>query len=369
MRPVTREMEKPLGRYRDLIFFASGFAGLIYESIWTHYLKLFLGHAAYAQTLVLVIFMGGMAVGAGVTGRYTARVQRPLRIYAVIEASIGILALAFHPVFVGTTDGFYDTALARHFDVSTFTAIKWSLATLLILPQSILLGATFPVFAAAATRETPAAEGRSIASLYFANSLGGAIGVLASGFLLVPSLGLPGTIATAGALNLAIAGIVYSMATLAARAPAPAPVPAPAELGDAAHRRVPRKSKAGRALRAGAVAVANTKGAIAKSMTTGFAASAAAQMRAPPALLIAASALTGAASFIYEVGWIRMLSLVLGSATHSFELMLSAFILGLAPAACGSAGASTSSRVRACCSRTSRSQWVPRHWQRSRSTA
>src|SRR6185369_11855847 len=39
---------------------------------------------------------------------------------------------------------------------------------------------------------------------------------------------------------------------------------------------------------------------------------------------------TGAASFIYEIGWIRMLSLVLGSSTHSFELMLSAFILGLA---------------------------------------
>ena len=43
-----------------------------------------------------------------------------------------------------------------------------------------------------------------------------------------------------------------------------------------------------------------------------------------------AAFLTGAASFMYELGWIRMLSLVLGSSTHSFELMLSAFILGLA---------------------------------------
>src|ERR1700682_3776233 len=46
------------------LFAVSGFAGLIYESIWTHYLKLFLGHAAYAQTLVLAIFMGGMAIGS-----------------------------------------------------------------------------------------------------------------------------------------------------------------------------------------------------------------------------------------------------------------------------------------------------------------
>jgi spermidine synthase len=33
---------------------------------------------------------------------------------------------------------------------------------------------------------------------------------------------------------------------------------------------------------------------------------------------------------MYELGWIRMLSLVLGTSTHAFELMLSAFILGLA---------------------------------------
>jgi hypothetical protein len=46
--------------------------------------------------------------------------------------------------------------------------------------------------------------------------------------------------------------------------------------------------------------------------------------------MLGVAALTGAASFIYEIGWIRMLSLVLGSSTHAFELMLSAFILGLA---------------------------------------
>src|SRR5690606_18041576 len=39
---------------------------------------------------------------------------------------------------------------------------------------------------------------------------------------------------------------------------------------------------------------------------------------------------TGLSSFIYEIGWIRLLSLILGSATHSFEVMLSAFVFGLA---------------------------------------
>ena len=47
-------------------------------------------------------------------------------------------------------------------------------------------------------------------------------------------------------------------------------------------------------------------------------------------MLLAVAFGTAVASFIYEIAWIRMLSLVLGSATHSFESMLSAFILGLA---------------------------------------
>src|SRR6185436_19949108 len=86
-----------------VLFTVSGFAGLIYESIWTHYLKLFLGHAAYAQSLVLAVFMGGMAAGAAFCGRFSARLANPLLAYAAIEAAVGILALAFHPVFVTLT--------------------------------------------------------------------------------------------------------------------------------------------------------------------------------------------------------------------------------------------------------------------------
>src|SRR5690348_5201884 len=86
-----------------LLFTASGFAGLIYESIWTQYLKLFLGHAAYAQSLVLVVFMGGMAAGAALCGRLSERLANPLLGYAVVEAAVGAFALFFHPAFVAAT--------------------------------------------------------------------------------------------------------------------------------------------------------------------------------------------------------------------------------------------------------------------------
>ena len=64
------------------IFILSGAAGLIYESIWTRYLGLFVGHSAYAQVIVLVIFLGGMSLGAALIapGRLT-------RTQALIEAA------------------------------------------------------------------------------------------------------------------------------------------------------------------------------------------------------------------------------------------------------------------------------------------
>src|SRR5258708_33758420 len=94
-----------------VLFTASGFAGLIYESIWTQYLKLFLGHAAYAQSLVLVVFMGGMAAGAAWGGKRSVRMANPLMAYAAVEALVGLAALAFHAVFVALPDFSYGRVL------------------------------------------------------------------------------------------------------------------------------------------------------------------------------------------------------------------------------------------------------------------
>jgi spermidine synthase len=83
-----------------VLFVVSGFSALIYQSIWSQYLGLILGHAAYAQTLVLMMFMGGMAVGSWWVSRGTARWQRLIGLYALAELVIGLLGFAFHPLFV-----------------------------------------------------------------------------------------------------------------------------------------------------------------------------------------------------------------------------------------------------------------------------
>jgi predicted membrane-bound spermidine synthase len=275
------------------IFLLSGAAGLMYESIWTRYLGLFVGHSAYAQVIVLVIFLGGMSIGSYLVGRRTVTIARPLVWYAVVELLVGAIGLLFHHAFVSATAVAYDSVFPALGHGVLQTLAKWLIAALLILPQSVLLGMTFPLMSAGVVRRMPERSGRALSMLYFTNSAGAAVGVLIAGFWLVDRFGLPGTLVVAAMVNLTVAlAVMLLVRGIGSREAGFATEPDPVLAHD--------------------TGVSSWK---------------------PDRLwilLIATSFVTAVSSFIYEIGWIRMLSLVLGSATHSFELMLSAFILGLA---------------------------------------
>lgn len=281
----------PVTALLSVVFVFSGAAGLIYESIWSRYLSLLVGHSAYAQIIVLVIFLGGMSLGALLVGQRSDRLRRPLLWYAAVEALVGVIGLLFDYAYVDISDLAYDKLFPALAGGWSLVVVKWLLAAIMILPQSILLGTTFPLMSAGAIRLLRAQTGRLLGLLYFANSLGAAIGVLVAGFVLLARVGLPGTLVAAAILNfVAAAAIILGLGLVA------------------------------RTLSTSAVvdAVRPPNGTTVTTTLT------------PVTLLLWVSFGTAVASFIYEIAWIRMLSLVLGSATHSFELMLSAFILGLA---------------------------------------
>ena len=127
------------------IFVLSGFAGLIYQSIWSQYLGIFLGHAAYAQALVLAIFMGGMAAGSMWISHIGEKWRNLVRCYALIEGLIGILGLLFHFIFTTAVDFSYNVLIPATASPWLADVVRWLVAAILILPQTILLGMTFPL--------------------------------------------------------------------------------------------------------------------------------------------------------------------------------------------------------------------------------
>src|SRR6185503_3253636 len=266
------------------------------------YLSLFVGHSAYAQIIVLVIFLGGMSLGALVAGQRSERLRRPLLWYAGVEALVGVVGFLFNVLYVDVSDFAYDTLFPALAGGWALVVVKWVLASLLILPQSILLGTTFPLMSAGVIRLVREQPGRILGLLYFANSLGAALGVLFAGFVLLERVGLPGTLIAAAVLNfVAAGGVVAAQFLFPASAAAKQPV-------------LVASAPEGEPVVAGAQAPPQSRE----------------RERGLTRLLLIVSFGTAVASFIYEIAWVRMLSLVLGSATHSFELMLSAFILGLA---------------------------------------
>lgn len=284
-------------------FLLSGGAGLVYEVVWSRYLALFVGHSAYAQVLVLGTFLGGMALGSLLVGQRSHRLRRPLLWYAGAELLLGLLGLAFDPAFRRVTEASYRSLFPSLAGTGLVTPASWTVAAALILPASVVLGTTFPLMAAGVLRIFPRGAGRTVGTLYFVNSLGGAGGVLLAGFVLVRWGGLPGTLAAAALLNAAAAAGAY----LATRS-AVDPVLSGEELERRLAEAEPPVSDA-----------PELRGAEPSLVPSSL-----------WRLMLGVSFLTAVASFGYEIGWIRMLSLVMGSATHSFEIMLSAFILGLA---------------------------------------
>ncbi|MBI4870997.1 MAG: fused MFS/spermidine synthase [Candidatus Riflebacteria bacterium] len=269
-------------------FFVSGAAGLVYEVVWERYLRTVFGCTTGAVAAVLAVFMGGLALGGWLFGRLADRSPDRLALYARLELGCTALALAFPWLFglVGSVHAWLIRGLEE--PGAGIAVARLMLSAALLLPPTMLMGGTLPVMA----RHLGAK--RRLATLYAVNSLGAAAGCVAAGFVLIDRLGLTATLNLAALLNATAA-----MGALAARV-------LTWDAGEADAGEPPGDTAA-------AVVPAGS----------GMAAEAAWP-------LLAGLFLSGAASMGFEIGWTRVLAMILGSSVHAFALMLAGFIVGIA---------------------------------------
>ena len=281
------------GTARRLLIFAglfllSGACALTYQVVWSRRLAEIFGVTAFAVSTVLVSFMGGMALGAHLLGERVDRSTRPLRIFAMLEAGIGLYALIL-PLLLAGAGLLYDRlfpALPDSFLLKSTIRFVMSLALLLV--PTILMGGTLPALGRGLLQRKDRV-GFAVGILYFVNTLGAALGCFLAGFWLLPRLGLNGTTWLAVAFNGAVATTAF---LLDRRDPPTAPEP-PAVPG--------------------------------VSSESGEAA-----LASPASWPFWVAFGSGLAALAFEVVWFRVLVLVFGSTVYSFSAMLSVFLLGLA---------------------------------------
>ena len=297
-------------------FVLSGFAALLYQTAWLRQFSLVFGTSELAVAAVLAAYMGGLAAGAAVAGRFLARIKRPVLVYGVLEGGIAIFALAV-PLLLGAASAGYVAVLggqAAPPDAATLGQPLFYLAVafvVLALPTGFM-GATLPLLIRHAV-QSDRELGPRVALLYATNTAGAVAGTIAAAFLLLPALGLNATVWVGVAVNAAVFGIAV---WLSKKAP-----PVSAGVTDPAAP-APSKPRSVGFLES-CVAPAFRRGL---SLRERYAEAFVAQRGWILALIL----VSGANAFFYEVLWTRMLSHVMGGSIYAFATMLAAFLTGIA---------------------------------------
>ncbi|MBM4142707.1 MAG: spermidine synthase [Lentisphaerae bacterium] len=269
----------------SILFLASGFAALVYETLWFRHLGLIFGNTVQAASTVLTAFMLGIAIGSRLAAVFVPKMRRPLRVFGLVVMAIGGYALCV-PWLLGLLRPLYGAVYAAAGNhVPLLTALRFGTAVVFLLLPTVLMGMTLPLLAQGLLRRAERFGG-GLGLLYGVNTLGSVLGVLLSGFLLLPRLGLARTNLLAAAVSLLAGAAAVALSAVAPfrHAPGAAVSGAAADGGAAGSRR----------------------------------------------RLVVFAAASGFLALGLEVVWFRALILVFGSTTYSFAAMLAVFLFGLA---------------------------------------
>jgi spermidine synthase len=283
-------------------FFLSGASGLILEMLWTRMLTLVFGSTTLAVSTVLTAFMGGLGLGSYLAGKFADRLERPVRVYAAVEASIGLYALlvpAIVSLYPALNRGLWAAFGDRY---ALLSVLRFAASAALLIVPTTLMGATLPILARHFVQHPWELRriGLRIGTLYAVNLFGAVAGSFFAGFVFLPQLGLRWTNVTAAAFNLTLAAAVLLARRLVPAAPA---TPAMEALLDEA---AAQGQIAAEALPPEPVLDARSR-----------------------RVALGAFVVSGATAMTLQVMWTRALAVLIGSSIFSFTIILVAFLIGL----------------------------------------
>ncbi|HYO54856.1 fused MFS/spermidine synthase [Archangium sp.] len=269
----------------------SGAAALIAETLWIRSLTNMVGSTVEAASTIFAAFLVGLALGAWLAGRKADLLRDPLRAYALVEVAIAFTAAAAGLVLFLVRD---TLILGGDVQGGGRVALVFFFVLALVLLPTLLMGATFPLMVAAARRAGIPVTGVNV--LYALNTLGASLGTVAAGFVMIPTLGVRGSVGAGALLNL-LAALACLPALLGRAASAPAspsePVVAPVAAGGSPSEPVTSSSL-------------------------------------PQWMLLLVAMTSGLLTLGAEVAWTRLSSYYLGNRAYAFSTLMACVLISLA---------------------------------------
>ena len=192
------------GRGR-LRFVAAGVGalGLGLEVLWTHLFAQVLHNSVYSFTAVIVVFLIAIASGAALAA-FMLRRAAPSAVAttALVTAAGGTVAGLW--LFVYLTDGL--TYFGMRTGLLEYLLRITALAAVTVGPTAIASGMVLPALWAAWSDRLSAAH--PLGDLSAANFFGGVLGTMATGFLIIPILGIRGSLLATAVMYLLLADLL-----------------------------------------------------------------------------------------------------------------------------------------------------------------
>jgi spermidine synthase len=185
-------------------FAFSGAAALIYEVAWTRKMSTILGSSTYAMSMILAAFMMGLSIGGFAGGQISKRIKNCRTGFALAEFGIGLAGIVTLVTMDNLSTLYIDAYYKYHLSFGVFSAVLFCIVLTVLLVPTTLMGMTFPLVLKSLTCHQEDL-GVSTGIAYGVNTLGAVAGSVASGFLLIPFLGVKGTVVLAACLNVATA--------------------------------------------------------------------------------------------------------------------------------------------------------------------
>lgn len=220
-----------------LMFLTSGFCGLLYQIVWMRLAFAAFGAITPVLSVVISVFMAGLAIGSWAGGRWIegrGRARLPaIGCYGLAELGIGIGGLSVPAIFAA---GERILLAFGSMESMPYLAASAGILAVSMLPWCVCMGATFP-FMMAHIRSVAPAQRHGFSFLYLANVIGGMLGVLLTAAVLIEWLGLRRCLGVAAAGNFAVALLAFLLAVRPRRGTLPTADPgvaaaAPAGAGD-----------------------------------------------------------------------------------------------------------------------------------------
>jgi spermidine synthase len=196
---VARATEKDRAGSIHVHVFLCGFSAMLFEIALMKLLPLIVGSSTQSFSLMICAFITGLAAGSATFGASFAR--RPARpaTMGTLMLVVGLLFMVSLPLYNHLPAIYVAVRSWARVPYGVFQTIGFGMCFAVMFLPTFFLGGVLPAAAELVARRDTI--GRDVGRLYAANTIGNILGTIATGLVLVPSIGFKRTMEVGVALN------------------------------------------------------------------------------------------------------------------------------------------------------------------------